>query len=201
MRINYATFYCKFAPHANRGSLALVTLMFVATGCGDDPDRARREPAVQAEYDQDTGRLQQLTYDSNNDGHVDIWTYMDGTTIVRVEMDRDEDGRLDRWEYYGEAQTVEKVGLSRLNDGTPDAWAYPGEDGTIARMEVSTARDGTIDRWEWYEVGALIRSEEDTDRDGLPDRRLTYDVGGRLVSIERAPDGDGQFTETVPIER
>ena len=33
---------------------------------------------------------------------------MDGARIVRVEIDKDEDGKIDRWEYYGPDQKIEK---------------------------------------------------------------------------------------------
>ena len=49
---------------------------------------------------------------------------MDGARVVRIEIDKDEDGKIDRWEYYGPDQKLEKVGFSRANDGKEDAWSY-----------------------------------------------------------------------------
>ena len=30
-----------------------------------------------------------------------IWSYMDGTRAVRIEVDTNKDGKVDCWEYYG----------------------------------------------------------------------------------------------------
>jgi hypothetical protein len=94
----------------------------------------------------------------------------------------DEDGKLDRWEYYDANQTLERTGISRANDGREDAWLYAGSDGGIVRIDISTERDGKITRTEHYDKGALVRAEEDSDADGKPDKWETYE-GGRLVSV------------------
>ena len=75
---------------------------------------------------------------------------MDGTRIVRVELDTNEDGVVDRWEYYNQAGTLEKVGTSQENDGRVDTWAYPAADGSTARVERSLRRDGKASRTERY---------------------------------------------------
>ena len=51
---------------------------------------------------------------------------MDGARVVRIEIDSDADGTIDRLEHYGADQKLEKVGSSRRNDGKEDAWAFPG---------------------------------------------------------------------------
>src|SRR5206468_13100003 len=126
--------------------LKLVTFslaVMIAAGtaaCG----RTNRDAATRIEpvYDQQTGKLKMLKYDSNGDGRADTWSYMDGARIVRIEIDQDGDGKIDRWEYYGADQKLEKVGGSRSNDGKEDAWSFPGSDGKVARIEVPTRRDG-----------------------------------------------------------
>lgn len=137
---------------------------------------------ISATYDSKTGRLTLLTYDSKGSGKPDTFSYMDGTRFVRIEIDTDGDGKIDRWEHYDLAQKLEKVGFSRPNDGKEDAWAYSGPDGSRSRIDVSTHRDGRADRKEFYEHGLLARAEEDSDGDGLPDKWEVYD-GGRLVSV------------------
>jgi hypothetical protein len=198
--------------------LLFVSLSLAACGKPAQSDASR----VHAVYDKATGRLQQLTYDSNGNGKIDTWSYMDGTRVLRIEIDKDEDGKIDRWEYYGPDQKLEKVGFSRANDGKPDAWAYQGADGQVAKIEISTKRDGRIDRTEFYEKGALARAEEDTDGDlrvdkwetwqdgaltmvaldtsrrGTPDRRLVYGPGGALVRLEVDKKGDGRFVVVTP---
>ena len=85
-------------------------MLGVCLGCG--PDSAARK-RISPEYDQTTGKLKLLKYDSNSDGKVDTWSYMDGARIVRIEIDQNEDGKIDRWEYYDENRKLEKIGFSR----------------------------------------------------------------------------------------
>ena len=145
--------------------------------CRPASDQVAGPPPVRKVYNDKTGRLERLDYDTRNSGRIDTRCYMDGTRILRIEIDRDDDGKVDRWEYYGPDQKLEKVGVSRLNDGNPDAWAYEGPDGSMARLEIATARDGKVTRTEYYEHGALVRAEEDTRRSGRPDKWETYQDG------------------------
>jgi hypothetical protein len=46
---------------------------------------------------------------------------MDGSRVVKIEIDKDQDGKVDRWEYYGAYQKFEKGGISRAGDGKKDA--------------------------------------------------------------------------------
>jgi hypothetical protein len=150
----------------------------VSAAACDSGARDRIEPT----YDGHTGRLRLLKYDSNGNGKVDTWSYMDGTRVLRIEIDRDEDGAIDRWEYYGEEQTLEKVGYSRANDGKEDAWAYLKPDGSISRIELSSHRNGKINRTEYFEKGQIVRASEDTDDDGQIDKWEEY-IAGRMTSV------------------
>jgi hypothetical protein len=200
-------------------------VVLTAGACqSSDPDAARQ---IQPVYDKATGKLQLLKYDSNKNGVVDTWSYMDGAHVVRIEIDKDEDGKIDRWEYYGPDQKIEKVGFSRSNDGKEDAWSYSGPDGAITRIEVSTRRDGKVTRTEHYENNVLVTAEEDSDEDGQidkweaydgdrlasvafdtihrgrPDRRLIYSPGGG-ARLEVDRNGDGNFvavSDTAPTKR
>ena len=189
-----------------------------------DPDAARAKETTRPTYDKATGKLTQLTYDANKNGTIDTWTDMDGARPLRSRIDRDEDGRIDRWEYYDETGALAKVGFSRRQADKPDAWAFSGADGTVARVDSSSAGDETkIDRREFYEGGAMVRAETDsngdgrTDKwetyesgalkiaamdengDGTPDRRLTY-AAGALVLIESEPDPSGAFQKRVIVK-
>ncbi len=185
----------------------------IACGGGSAPPAGGTVSPV---YDENTGRLQQLKYDRNKDGVIDSVSFMDGNRVLRVEIDKDQDGRVERWEYYGDGQRLEKVGISRANDGRPDAWSYPAADGQTTRVEVSAARTGAIDRVEHYTGDVLVRVEADTNGDGrmdrwetfadgrlaslafdsafrgTPDRRLTYGRDGAVL-VEVDPEGDGTF--------
>lgn len=168
----------------------------MSVGCGGAPQEQR----VEATYDKTTGKLSQLTVDAANDGKPNITSYMDGTKFLRIEIDKNEDGKIDRWEYYGADQKLEKVGLSRSDDGKPDAWAFQGADGSIARVEVSTRRDGKVNRTEFYEKGALSRAEEDTDADGRADKWEQYESGA-LVSVSFDTTKSGKPTTTIDYRK
>ena len=156
----------------------LAGCLLAAPACGGADAQKRITP----EYDQATGRLKLLKYDSNGNGVTDTWSYMDGTRVVRIEIDKDEDGKIDRWEYYDANQKIVKIGFSRQNDGTEDAWQYTGPDGGVSRIEISTRGDGQVTRIEHYERGRLVSAEEDSDEDGTIDKWETYD-GDRLASV------------------
>jgi hypothetical protein len=208
----------------SRSSLvALALLSSLAAACSN-PEKDRIKQTTQATYDEKTGRLNRLTADLNKDGKIDTYTYMDGTKVLRTEIDADQDGKVDKWEYHGEDGKVARVAISREKNGKPDTWMYPGPDGKLARAEISSRQDEKqIDRREWYEAEQLVRAEEDANRDGRidkwevhrngaltavtldenydgsPDRRLIYGDGGRLLAIESEADGRGGFKKRIAI--
>ncbi len=203
--------------------LTLAQAVLSGMGCSADPDRERLERTTTATYDSATGRLRQITYDSNKNGRVDTVTHLDGTRLLRTEIDANEDGRVERWEYFDAAGNLERFAISRANDGTADAWAFPGPDGAVVRFEISLKRNGRIDRWEHYDAGTVARAEEDAtgdgrpdkwelyqggtlvavsldnDADGRPDRKLTYAADGQLSVIESDPDDSGAFRTRVDV--
>lgn len=146
--------------------------------CGTPPAGGRVDPV----YDDATGRLQLLKYDANGDGTIDTWSHMDGARVVRIELDRDQNNIIERWEYYGPDQTIEKIGASRAGDNTPDSWAFYDGSGTMTRLELSTRREGKVDRVEYYEAGVRVRAEEDSNADGRIDKWEEYE-GPRLASV------------------
>jgi hypothetical protein len=187
------------------------------TSCSD-PEKEQLRKTTIPTYDKQTGRLKQLTFDQDKNGVIDTWTEMDGARPVFTKQDRNEDGKMDRWEYFDADAKLVKVGFSRRDDGKPDGWAYAGADGKLERIEVSyTSDEKKISRWEFYKSEVLERSEEDTDadgrpdkwetyadggvksaafdddKDGKPDRRFTYE-GARLLYIESEPDAAGNYT-------
>ena len=198
----------------------------LATPACSDPEKERLKETTIPTYDKTTGRLKELTYDFNKNGKIDTWTQMDGAKPVLTRMDRDEDGKVDRWEYYDADAKLVKVGFSRSNNGTPDAWAFAGATPEqIERVEISsTADEKKIDRWERYGPGnVLVEADEDTDgdgradkwetyaggaiktvafdedKDGVADRRMTYEKGA-VTLIETEPDASGKYTKSMPVK-
>lgn len=202
---------------------AAVTLALLCLGACADPETDRLRRTTVPTYDSTTGKLVELTFDANGNGVIDTWTTMDGARPVLTRIDRNEDGKVDRWEHYGPDGRLVKVGYSRGDTGVADAWAFEGPDGRIERIEISstadearidrrefydatglvraeddTNGDGRVDKWETYEAGALRTAAFDEDGDGRPDRRFTYERG-ELVLIESEPDGAGAFRRRVQV--
>ena len=200
--------------NASTAALLVITALAFGSCDGKAVDARKR---MSAEYDKVTGKLKLLKYDSDGNGVVDTLSYMDGARVVRIEIDKNEDGKVDRWEYYDANQKVEKIGTSRNGDGKEDSWSYPAADGSIARVDISLKHDGKVSRVEHYDKGVLVSAEEDSDGDGrmdkwetyegdhlssiafdtthrgTPDRRLIYGANG-AARLEVDPNGTGQFT-------
>jgi hypothetical protein len=163
-------------------------------------DRTGANASIKPTYDKATGKLTELAYDSNHDGRPDTWTQMDGTRALRSRVDRDGDGRIDRWEEYDASGSIVKLGFSRKNDGRADAWISMAAEPGIQRIAMSSTGDEhKIDRWEYYDVskagdggrGVLVRVEEDSAGDGRVHKWETY-RDGMLETVSFDEDGDGK---------
>ena len=143
-----------------------LTCAAFAAACSHQPagDKAS------ADYDKATGRLSRLVFDLNKNGKNDSVSYMDGTRIVRVELDLDENGKVERWDFYRPDGNLEKIGFASKDDGVMDSQAFYDPPGVLQRIEISTKRDGKYDRTEFYEQSVLVRSQDDTNGDGRPDK-------------------------------
>ena len=169
----------------------------IASGC-DRTAASAAQGRVEPSYDQATGKLTRLAYDSNNDGKHDTWAFMDGARLVRLEADENQDGRIDRWEFYradatkGAKQPPERIERStRFDDKISRREFF--ENGVMVRVEEDTDANGKIDKWETYSGGTLVMLALDTQGRGKPDRRLVYKADGSLDKIEADPAGSGQF--------
>lgn len=192
---------------------AAVALAFgIAVACA-----SCERPHVTALYDLDTHLVSRLDYDDEMSGRIAARTYFSSGRPVRLEVDPDGNGSIDRWEYYGADGSLVRLGRSSRNDGREDTWVT--QSGYSMRVDISTRRDGFVDRREFHEQGELVRTEQDTNFDrlvdewqefdngklhillidteqrrGRPDRRLVYGPDGSLTGFALDPDGDGQFT-------
>ena len=165
-----------------RAAVAYIVLLAALVGCRD----ARRDAPVQASYD-NIGKLRLLTYDSDGNAKPDTWAYMDGTRILRVEIDKNEDGVIERREYYDARKALEKVEISTTSDGKITRTEFY-DAGALARAEEDTNADGNVDRWETYANGLVQSVAFDIDGTGHPTRRLVYAGDGRLLQIETGGD-------------
>jgi hypothetical protein len=163
----------------------VIAFLAFAPSCGRNNWSLDQTKRIEPVYNKKSGKLEQLKYDSDGDGRFDTFSYMDGTTILRIEIDQNGDGKIDRWEYYGAGRVLERVGISRAQNGVEDAWQYFDSSGEITRVETASTRGTSgpqIDRIEYYEHGVLTRAEEDTDHDGTIDKWETYEKD-RLAAV------------------
>jgi hypothetical protein len=155
----------------------VLALAIVLTGCSRADATTVDRPA--AEYDSATGRLRRLTFDANKNGRNNAVGMMDGARIERIEVDTDENGTADYWEFYDRG-------------------------GVLTRVEEDTNRDGRVDKWETYRALAnpsagdppsIVSSVafDDAHR-GAPTRILVFADDGAVERVETDPDGDGVFT-------
>jgi hypothetical protein len=186
--------------------LVLLPMTVPLAGCSPAPGPAVTA-GVNATYRPDTGRLAKLAYDRNGDTREDAWAYMEGTRLLRADLDDDFDGRVERREFYaggaggrregGTAAVqglgvLERVELLMPSTGRPFRQeAY--DNGVLTAAEEDTDADGRSDKWERYTRGALVSVALDTRRRGVPDRRFVYTGDGSAPRIEIDPDGSGQF--------
>jgi hypothetical protein len=171
-------------------------------GAGCQSGQAPHAGQVTPVYDPKTGHLTELTADRDGKGTPDLRAQMDGAHFKSVAIDRNGDGKPDRWEYYkpvsgggpgGEARS-ELVRADEANgpDGRITRREFY-ENGVIQRVEEDTNDDGRVDSWAYYQNGALVRLDLDLTGRGTPDRRLVYRPDGSLDHIEVDPDGSGHF--------
>jgi hypothetical protein len=142
--------------------------------------------------------------DRDGNGTPEARAFMNGTELLRVELDRDGDGRADRWEYYdwpgtsaargtpAEPKLITRAEEANGADATITRREY-FDGGLVVRVEEDTDLDGRLDKWETYTSGVLARVDLDLAGSGRPTQRLTYEPSGGTVRVEADPDGDGTF--------
>ena len=181
--------------------VVLLLLVAAIAACAPDPEQLRIKATSKGTYDPKTGKLTEITYDKNKNGVIDTWVDMDGPRPVAARIDSNEDGKIDRWEYYNQNGRLMRVGESRAKNGTVDLYAYMGADGTPERVELLevsnvTGKEGVVRR-EFFEGGVKVRAEEDTDGDGVIDRWEGGFVNGtaRVVEFDDEKKRDGAPTQ------
>jgi hypothetical protein len=116
--------------------------------------------------------------------------------VKSIEIDRDGNGKPDRWEYY------EPVTSGSAPAGSPDGHSVivraeeantktgkivrreVYDHGLIARVEEDTNGDGKVDKWETYKDGLVATVDLDLRHRGRPERRLVYRPDGTLERVD-----------------
>ncbi len=194
----------RYTP-AFRAGLSLAVLLGLA-GCRQAAPAGKAAQAVRPDYDKTTGQLKRLDFDSDGNGRIDTWGYMDGARVVRVEIDENGDGTVDRWEYHAALPagssadpklSIERIERATRLDGKISRWEY-FTSGSLSRVEEDTDGDGKVDKWETYADGNLLMMALDTKKLGKADQRLLYRADGTLDRIETDPTGSGTFQTSPP---
>jgi hypothetical protein len=188
---------------AKRLSRAVLALAVVTVACSSSPAPAAHhlveKGPFQVLYASD-GHLARAVYDSDGDHRAEIVTiFGPGGVPLRAQIDTDNDGIVDRWEYYAPDGRISKVGTARRVAGRPDLWTYPDGFGGVSRKEYDDDGDGRPERAEDLLEGALVAEEFDTDGDGRWDRRLVRAKNGSIARVDTDPDGDGSWRMSLPV--
>jgi hypothetical protein len=179
--------FTTLSPRAMRTVLVFLCLPLGAACQPASPPAGAATPV----YNQTTGRLEQLIADRDADGRPDARAFMDGVSVTRVELDRNNDGAADRWEFYTTPEGAPRAGapqpvITRAEEANgPDARITRREryeNGQLAATEEDTDFDGRVDKWETYVEGQLRYVDLDLEGTGVANRRLTYAPGGVVTS-------------------
>jgi hypothetical protein len=76
---------------------------------GPHGDLNEQDPRLQRVYDPVTGKLTMVAYAADGSFRIDHWCYMDGERLLRMDVDENGDGAVDRREYYGEGERLERT--------------------------------------------------------------------------------------------
>jgi hypothetical protein len=161
------------------GAVALFMLSAALSGCSLPRSTNGERPTAQS--DAVSGRLRRLAFATTGNGRNNAVAILNGTRLERIDVDKNGDGQIDRWEFYDVNRRLEKVGFSRRGDGVMDALVIYGPKGAVVRVEISTRSDGRFNRREFYQAESLTRVEEDTNGDGVIDKWETYAVDPRAT--------------------
>ena len=176
-------------------------LVFLSAACTPPPDPRRTNFEIRgkegvAKYDPKTGRLKRLDADTNKNGRMETFSYWDATRLFRIEIDQDEDDKIDRWEHYDANNKMVRVGSSSKDDQIEDTWTYPDAKGFLARVETDTDRDGAIDKREIY-----VQSQSAADGRVLSAVEIGLNEAGKFRRLHYRPDGSFDRVETVQVEK
>ena len=132
------------------------------------------------------------TLDADQDGHAEQIRYYTrkDDVLMRIEKDRNFDGRIDTWDRYEDGKLTRRA-LDSNDDGLPDTWEE--FDGThMTGRVIDRDHDGARDAWFIYRQGSLIEERHDPDNDGEVDLVSTFEQRRRINTREDR-SGDGAF--------
>jgi len=123
-----------------------------------------------------------------------IETYTAGK-LTRIELDENDDGLIDIWNFYDSAQRLEKEERDRNFDGQIDTWtSFDPETDSIRSVFEDRDEDGDIDLWSFYEAGQITLRGEDGENKGRATQLTFYDAQGHKLREERR-SGEERFPQ------
>ncbi|MBW2267566.1 MAG: hypothetical protein JRH16_03235 [Deltaproteobacteria bacterium] len=143
--------------------------------------------------DVSSGQLVRAELDRDFDGRLDTWiSYENGEPAIQV-IDSNGDARADTWERYTGGQ-LEARTVDRDHDGVKDTFfRYDG--GELSTLQRDANNDGTVDRVESYQGRHRARTEEDRTLNGYMDiwtRYAVIDQREVVTHIERDTRDQGK---------
>ncbi len=115
---------------------------------------------------------------------------------VRLERDKNGDGKPDIWIFYENGKPARSE-VDRNGDGKPDYFRYMDKEGLTEKEAGDQNYDGTLDVWVTYDKGVKAKMEVDKNFDGKIDGIFEYDRMGNLVSAQMDTDFNGSFDKVV----
>lgn len=141
--------------------------------------------------------------DTDRNGTLDEWRIYEGERLIRVERDRDGDGRREVVIFVKENRAVTST-LDRNGDGRTDLFRRYSPQGLPESDEADLDFDGRTDYWVWYTQGLKTVAAQDRNKDGEPDAWFFYDgLTLRVVGGAIDEDGDGRYERrwgSVPFQ-
>lgn len=131
--------------------------------------------------------------DYNNDGKLDEKWMSRDNRIIRAELDRNLDGKVDAIHKYNRKGTIYKTELDENFDGFFES-VVTYERGNPALQESDLNNDGVTDYRIHYTNGILHEVEIIGPDSNSPKKIQSYDMN-KLVSSKFDSDGDGVFEE------
>lgn len=145
----------------------------------------------------DNGQMVEERIDTNEDGVKDKFVrYRDGVK-VKVLVDRDHNGKVDRWHFYNSEGQLKRTEYDKNGDETPDENKYWMQGRELVWRETDRNFDGKVDKRVLSHYGhdrtlkilryKPIEKEEDNDFDGIIDsyfsKRNEVDKTGQKIDV------------------
>lgn len=157
-------------------SLVAHGVLFTLPSCAWS--QLREAPHIKPFYKE--GKLVRKEMDKDRDGRIDVVTHYQGGKVVRQEEDKNGDGRMDLWSYFI-GNRLDKQEKDSNGDGKVDQWFFLDQSGQLERHWEDRNFDQKVDFWVTYRGGRKVKEEVDTDNDGKPDIIEHYDAAGIVV--------------------